>query len=97
MMNQRLAIPTCSSNHDIMRMSLCPCFAQGFLAIVMDHAACGDLLKRVDVAKKAGHPLQEEPQLRNNEGNPMVVYRRSRKKINKYLYTDTHLLSWVNL
>lgn len=33
---------------------------KGFLAIVMDHAACGDLLKRVDVAKKAGHPLQEE-------------------------------------
>jgi hypothetical protein len=63
----------------------------------MDHAACGDLLKRVDVAKKAGHPLQEEPQLRNNEGNPMVVYRRSLKKKKKKLYTDTHLLSWVNL
>ena len=33
---------------------------QGFLAIVMDHAAAGDLLKRVDVAKKQQQPLQEE-------------------------------------
>lgn len=32
---------------------------QGFLAIVMDHAASGDLLKRVDAAKNSA-PLEEE-------------------------------------
>lgn len=39
---------------------------QGFLAIVMDHAACGDLLGRVDAVKKSERSehryLQEECQ-----------------------------------
>lgn len=72
---------------------------KGFLAIVMDHAACGDLLKRVDVAKKAGHPLQEEQVmqwvtqallgLRYLHG--LCIIHRDIKNENLFLDSEDHL------